>query len=93
MVGLSGLEKFSHLEDKIYRTIELTKALRQEKEGLEREITQSRRELSSLLAEKERLETQVERLLADRDTVRAKVEAMLDAIAALEPEAVEVMRK
>ncbi len=93
MVGLSGLEKFSHLEDKIYRTIELTKALRQEKEGLEREITQSRRELSSLLAEKERLETQVERLLADRDTIRAKVEAMLDAIAALEPEAVEVMRK
>ena len=26
MVGLSGLEKFSHLEDKIYRTIELTKS-------------------------------------------------------------------
>jgi hypothetical protein len=36
MVGLSGLEKFSHLEDKIYRTIELTKTLRQEKDGLER---------------------------------------------------------
>ena len=41
MVGLSGLEKFSHLEDKIYRTIELTKTLRQEKEGLEREIASS----------------------------------------------------
>ena len=93
MVGLSGLEKFSHLEDKIYRTIELTKALRQEKEALEREITQSRRELSALLAEKERLETQVERLLSDRDTIRTKVEAMLDAIAVLEPEAVEAMRK
>ncbi len=93
MVGLSGLEKFSHLEDKIYRTIELTKTLRQEKEALDREIAQSRRELSSLLAEKERLETQVEHLLADRDTIRAKVEAMLDAIAVLEPEAVEVMRK
>ena len=38
MVGLTGLEKFSHLEDKIYRTIELTKTLRQEKEALEREI-------------------------------------------------------
>ena len=34
MVGLSGLEKFSHLEDKIYRTIELTKTLRQEKDNL-----------------------------------------------------------
>ena len=36
MVALNGLEKFSHLEDKIYRTIELTKTLRQEKEELER---------------------------------------------------------
>ncbi len=93
MVGLTGLEKFSHLEDKIYRTIELTKALRQEKEALEREVTQSRRELSSLLAEKDRLETQVERLLAERDTIRAKVEAMLDAIAVLEPEVAEAARK
>ena len=38
MVGLSGLEKFSHLEDKIYRTIELTKTLRQEKENLEKGV-------------------------------------------------------
>ena len=43
MVGLTGLEKFSHLEDKIYRTIELTKTLRQEKEGLERELASVRR--------------------------------------------------
>jgi FtsZ-binding cell division protein ZapB len=93
MVGLSGLEKFSHLEDKIYRTIELTKTLRQEKEGLEREITSIRREVGSLLNEKERLETQVERLLSERDTIRMKVEAMLDAIAALDPEMAEAVRK
>ena len=43
MVGLSGLEKFSHLEDKIYRTIELTKTLRQEKENLEKERIDSPR--------------------------------------------------
>ncbi len=92
MVGLSGLEKFSHLEDKIYRTIELTKALRQEKEGLEREVTSLRRELGALLGEKERLESQVERQAAERDMIRAKVEAMLDAIAVLDPEMVEAMR-
>ena len=92
MVGLSGLEKFSHLEDKIYRTIELTKTLRQEKEGLEREIASIRREIGTLLTEKERLESQVERLLADRDTIRMKVEAMLDAIAALDPEMAEAVR-
>jgi phage shock protein A len=93
MVGLTGLEKFSHLEDKIYRTIELTKTLRQEKEAMERELTAIRRELGSLLDEKERLETQVERLLSERDTVRTKVEAMLDAIAVLDSDAVEVMRR
>src|SRR5437868_7672174 len=93
MVGLSGLEKFSHLEDKIYRTIELTKTLRQEKESLEREVVAMRRELGLLLEEKDRLEAQVERLLAERDTIRMKVEAMLDAIAVLDPEMVEAMRR
>ena len=93
MVGLTGLEKFSHLEDKIYRTIELTKTLRQEKEGLERELASVRRELGALLDEKDRLEGQVERLLSERDTIRTKVEAMLDAIAVLDPEAVEDMRR
>ncbi|HVG28921.1 MAG TPA: hypothetical protein VM864_04295 [Pyrinomonadaceae bacterium] len=93
MVGLTGLEKFSHLEDKIYRTIELTKTLRQEKEALDRELGATRREMGNLLDEKDRLETQVERLLAERDTIRMKVEAMLDAIAVLDPEMVEALRK
>jgi chromosome segregation ATPase len=93
MVGLTGLEKFSHLEDKIYRTIELTKTLRQEKEALDRELAATRREMGHLLDEKERLEGQVERLLSERDTVRMKVEAMLDALAVLDPEMVEALRK
>ncbi len=93
MAGLTGLEKFSHLEDKIYRTIELAKTLRQEKENLERDVVTARRDLNYALEEKQRLETQVERLLSERDTIRAKVEAMLDAIAALDPEMAEVMRR
>ncbi len=93
MVGLTGLEKFSHLEDKIYRTIELTKTLRQEKDALEREVTALRREMGTLLDEKGRIETQLERMLSERDTIRTKVEAMLDAIAVLDPEAAEAMRK
>jgi FtsZ-binding cell division protein ZapB len=91
-VGLSGLEKFSHLEDKIYRTIELTKTLRQEKENLEKELALIHRDMGNVLNEKERLENQVEKLLAERETIRMKVEAMLDAVAALEPETVEELR-
>jgi FtsZ-binding cell division protein ZapB len=86
-MSVSGLEKFSHLEDKIYRTVELCKSLKQENEALAEQLNELRREMRSSYAEKERLETQVERLLADRDAMRLKVEAMLDAIAVLEMEA------
>lgn len=93
MVALSGLEKFSHLEDKIYRTIELTKSLRQEKESLEKELSLMRRNRGgSIPLEQQRLEKQVEDLLAERDVIRAKVEAMLDAVAALDPDMVEELR-
>jgi phage shock protein A len=92
MVGLSGLEKFSHLEDKIYRTIELTKTLRQEKENLEKELSLIHRYLGIVINKKQRLETQIEKLLAERETIRMKVEAMLDAIAALDPEMAEELR-
>ena len=44
------------------------------------------------LNEKERLENQVEKMLAERETIRMKVEAMLDAVAALDPEMVEEFR-
>lgn len=93
MGGLPGLEKFSHLEDKIYRTIEVAKQLREEKDKLEREISSIRHQIGSLLEENRRLEEQVERLLTERDTIRLKVEAMLDAIAVIDPEMAEVMRK
>jgi hypothetical protein len=92
MVALSGLEKFSHLEDKIYRTIELTKTLRQENESLQKELSLMRRDMGSVLNEKERLESQVEKLLAERETIRMKVEAMLDAVAAIDPEMAEELK-
>lgn len=92
MTGISGLEKFSHLEDKIYRTIEHCKALKGDKERLEGEVSQMRREVIALSEEKERLEAQLERLYSERDTVKLKVEAMLDAIAVLENEAEQVRK-
>ncbi|HXG92585.1 MAG TPA: hypothetical protein VNN73_09470 [Blastocatellia bacterium] len=92
MSGIYGLEKFSHLEDKIYRTIEQFKRERQERESLEREVLSLRRELSQVSDEKERLELQIERLLNERDTIKLKVEAMLDAIAVLDLESAEAKK-
>jgi len=87
MVPLNGLEKFSHLEDKIYRTIELTKTLRQEKEELERQLANYRGG-----ARDEQLVTDVQRLRAERELIRTKVETILDAIARIDPELAEVVR-
>ena len=86
MSGIYGLEKFSHLEDKIYRTIEQFKRERQEREALEREVITLRREVSQASDDKERLEQQIDRLLTERDAIKLKVEGMLDAIAVLDVE-------
>jgi hypothetical protein len=87
MAATNGLEKFSHLEDKIYRTIELTKALRQEKDDLERQLASARNSAGT----NEELVAQVEHLLAEREAVRAKVQAMLEAIETADPEVVEAL--
>jgi FtsZ-binding cell division protein ZapB len=88
MVALDGLEKFSHLEDKIYRTIELAKTLRQEKDDLERQLATVR----NLGGDKQELVTQVERLLAEREAIRARVQRVLDAVIAADPEIAEALR-
>lgn len=93
MNGLAGMEKFSHLEDKIYLTIEFAKKMREEKEKLERETSSLRHEVGSLLEEKTRLEEKIERLMSERDAFQLKIEAMLDAMAVLEPEVGAVVQR
>ena len=93
MSGVYGLEKFSHLEDKIYRAIERFKREREEKEGLEAEVVGLRRELSRLSDDKERIESQIQRLTRERDEIKLKVESMLEAIAVLDLEAAEAAKR
>ena len=88
MVAANGLETFSHLEDKIYRTIELTKTLRQEKEELERQLANVR----DLGGDEKQLLAKVERLTAERELIRTKVQKILDAITAIDPEIAEAIR-
>ena len=88
MAAWNGLEKFSHLEDKIYRTIEVTKTLRQEKEELERQLASYR----GASGDDGQLAARVQRLQAERDLIRAKVEKILHAIATIDPEIAEAVR-
>ena len=87
MAATNGLEKFSHLEDKIYRTIELTKALRQEKDDLERQLATARG-----IAKQDR-SGEIDQLLAERAAIRTKVQRMLAAIAAADPEIAEAINR
>mgnify|MGYP003395461661 FL=1 len=80
MNALTGMEKFSHLEDKIYLTIEFAKKMRDEKELFEREVSTLRQTASDAVAEKAELEEKVAALLSERDAIQLKVEAMLDAM-------------
>ena len=81
MSGNYGLEKFSHLEDKIYRTIEQIKRERQQRETLERELASLRSQVDGEGGDKERLESlerelsglrgQVERESADKERLES----------------------
>jgi DNA-binding protein H-NS len=87
MAATNGLEKFSHLEDKIYRTIELTKALRQEKDDLERQLATARS------AAKSDRTAEIDQLLSERAAIRNRVQRMLEAIAAADPEIAEAINR
>ena len=91
MNGLTGMEKFSHLEDKIYLTIEFAKKLREENEKVEKELSELKRRTLSLEAEKQHLEEKVEGLMTERDAIQLKVEAMLDAMTIIDSEVAEAV--
>ncbi len=91
MNGMTGMEKFSHLEDKIYLTIEFAKKMREEHEQIEKELFDLRRSVHDLEEEKSRLAAKVESLLSERDAIQLKVEAMLDAMTIIDAEVAEAV--
>jgi chromosome segregation ATPase len=84
MSVLTGMEKFSHLEDKIYLTIEYAKKMRDEKERLERESDGLKRETAEAVADRRLMEEKLAALTTERDLILEKVEAMLAALAQLD---------
>lgn len=85
------MEKFSHLEDKIYLTIEFAKKLREEKDRLEREADGLKKEAADAVAAKNDAEDRLNELLAERDTIQLKVEAMLEAISSIDSEVADAV--
>ncbi len=91
MNALTGMEKFSHLEDKIYLTIEYAKKMRDEKEKLEKEVVSLRSEAANAIADKKAAEDKLTDLLSERDSIQLKVEAMLDAMTMIDSDVAEAV--
>jgi FtsZ-binding cell division protein ZapB len=91
MNGLTGMEKFSHLEDKIYLTIEYAKKMREEKDRLEKETAALRQDAAKTYEEKKDLEEKLADLLSERDSIQLKVEAMLDAMTMIDLDVAEAV--
>jgi chromosome segregation ATPase len=73
---VTALDKFTELEARITRTIELVKSTRKEKDAAEKELLMARRQISSL-------EGEIEELKRERDLVKNKVESLLDNLTEL----------
>lgn len=91
MNALSGMEKFSHLEDKIYLTIQFAQKLRDEKGEIARELVALRRDNANLTEFNHELESKVGNLMTERDAIHLKVEAMLDAMTAIDVDVAEAV--
>lgn len=91
MNGLSGMEKFSHLEDKIYLTVEFVKKLREERDSATNEVQRLKAEFGSVQEQKREAEAKLSELLTERDAIQLKVEAMLEAMTLIDPEVADAV--
>ncbi len=79
----NGLEKFTDLENRIYRAIELFKAGRLQKEALEKELLKVKSQLEETRKENESLKKLLTEHKGERDQIKEKVEAILQNLESL----------
>lgn len=80
----TGLERFAHLEDKIYRAVEAFKTIRKENEALRAEIQRLKAELEYLRKNESTRHESLSHLQKEREQLRERVEKVLNLLAAVE---------
>jgi len=80
----TGLERFSHLEDKIFRVAEAFKTVRKENEVLKAETTRLKEDLEQLQKNGVSVQETLGQLEREREELRDRVEKVLDMLAALD---------
>jgi FtsZ-binding cell division protein ZapB len=80
----TGLERFSHLEDKIFRVVEAFKAIRKENETLQAENMKIKAEIEALRRNEAGVNQNLVQLQKEREALRERVEKALSLLATLE---------
>lgn len=81
---LSGLERFSHLEDKIFRLVEEFKTVRRENETLRTENQKLKGEIGELQGNENKVQEDLDQLQRERAELKERVEKALALITSLE---------
>jgi FtsZ-binding cell division protein ZapB len=81
---LTGLERFGHLEDKIFRVVEAFKATKKENEALRLDNQKLSEELDRLKANESGAQKNLAHLQKEREELRERVEKALSLLATLE---------
>lgn len=80
----TGLERFGHLEDKLYRVVEAFKTIRKENESLRAENQQLRHDLEILREKESTFNNSLTGLQKEREDLKDRVEKALGLLATLE---------
>lgn len=81
---LTGLERFSHLEDKIFRVVEAFKAIKKENETLQTENQKLKGEIEVLRRNEASCNHNLTQIQKEREALRERVEKALSLLATLE---------
>lgn len=79
-----GLERFGHLEDKIFRAVEAFKSVRNENESLRAENQKLKAELQAFQQNKAAVQANMIQLQKEREELRERVERALSLLASIE---------
>ena len=80
----SGLERFSHLEDKIFRIVEEFKSVRKDNESLKAENAKLKEQIEALHDNESSVRDNLAQFQKEREELRERVEKALNLLATLE---------
>jgi cell division septum initiation protein DivIVA len=81
---LTGLERFGHLEDKIFRLVEEFKAVRRDNELLRSENEQLKEQIGALQQNESSARDSLSQFQKEREELRERVEKALNLLSSLE---------